>query len=224
MAYSQSVGAFIAGLRLGVVVVLTVLGASAWWRVARSDAPTPGAPRPAPAGLPTAAPATDGTADAPARVAPISDADVERLRSRRLVMPVEGFDLSRLRDGFNDPRQGHVHAAIELLAPRGTRIRAVDDGVVRRLITTGRGGISIYQFDAEGRYCYFYAHLDRYAAFLSEGKAVRKGEVLGFVGSTGNAAGGAPHLHFAIFRLDDDAKWWSGTPVNPFPVWAPDRS
>jgi murein DD-endopeptidase MepM/ murein hydrolase activator NlpD len=98
----------------------------------------------------------------------------------------------------------------------------VDDGVIRKLVVTARGGISIYQFDPEGLYCYFYAHLDRYAAFLYEGKPVRKGEVIGFVGSTGNATGGAPHLHFAIFRLDDDAKWWSGTPLNPFPLWAPD--
>jgi len=199
-------------------------GASAWWRRAHvgearppAVAPRSGAP------IPAAVPAEDA-AEAPAPVSAISDSDVQRLRGRKLFMPVEGFDLGRLRDGFHEPRSDHVHAAIDLLAPRGTRVRAVDDGVVRKLLVTGRGGISIYQFDSEGRYCYFYAHLERYVPFLSEGKPVRKGDVLGYVGNTGNAAGGAPHLHFAIFRLDDDAKWWSGTPVNPFPLWASGRS
>ena len=216
-------GAFLAGLRLGILVVLTMWGASAWWRRAHvgearppAVAPRSGAP------IPAAVPAEDA-AEAPAPVSAISDSDVQRLRGRKLFMPVEGFDLGRLRDGFHEPRSDHVHAAIDLLAPRGTRVRAVDDGVVRKLLVTGRGGISIYQFDSEGRYCYFYAHLERYVPFLSEGKPVRKGDVLGYVGNTGNAAGGAPHLHFAIFRLDDDAKWWSGTPVNPFPLWASGR-
>jgi peptidoglycan LD-endopeptidase LytH len=217
------VGAFLAGLRLGILVVLALLGASTWWRrtnvgEAKPPAAVPRIVAPAPAAVPA-----EDAPGAPARVSAISDSDVERLRARKLFMPVEGFDLGRLRDGFHEPRSGHVHAAIDLLAPRGTRVRAVDDGVVRRLLVTGRGGISLYQFDSEGRYCYFYAHLERYVPFLSEGKPVRKGEVLGYVGNTGNAAGGAPHLHFAIFRLDDDAKWWSGTPVNPFPLWASGR-
>jgi murein DD-endopeptidase MepM/ murein hydrolase activator NlpD len=58
---------------------------------------------------------------------------------------------------------------------------------------------------------------------LDEGMRVKKGDVLGYVGSTGNAPVEAPHLHFAIFKLGPEKKWWEGTPVNPFPVFAPTK-
>jgi murein DD-endopeptidase MepM/ murein hydrolase activator NlpD len=219
------VGAFVAGLRLGLLAVLAVLGVHVLWRLAPARAaqlPLPSIPssvRP-PASyapdLPSVPPAA-----APDREA---RADIDRLRGRRLLMPVEGYDLRRLHDGFREPRGARSHEAIDLMAARGTRVRAVDDGVIRRLASSARGGISIYQVDPDGRYCYYYAHLDRYAAFLAEGRIVRKGEVLGYVGSTGNAAFTAPHLHFAVYRLDDPERWWDGPAVNPFPVWAGDSA
>jgi murein DD-endopeptidase MepM/ murein hydrolase activator NlpD len=149
------------------------------------------------------------------------DDDYEQLRVRKLMIPVEGYDQQRLRDSFQEARRGHIHEAIDLLAPRGTAVRAADDGPVRRLATAALGGITVYQTDAAGRYGYYYAHLDRYAAFLHEGQVLRKGDVLGYVGTTGNAPPGSPHLHFSIVRIDDVAHWWDGTPLNPYRVWAP---
>jgi peptidoglycan LD-endopeptidase LytH len=147
--------------------------------------------------------------------------DYERLRARGLLIPVAGYDEKMLRDSFQEARRGHIHEAIDLLAPRGTPVRAADDGTVRRLATGALGGITIYQLDGDGRYGYYYAHLDRYAAFLFEGRAVRKGEVLGYVGTTGNAPPTAPHLHFAIVRVENAERWWDGTPLNPYRVWGP---
>jgi murein DD-endopeptidase MepM/ murein hydrolase activator NlpD len=153
-------------------------------------------------------------------VAPLDDADVERLRGRSLQVPVDGYDPAALRDNFKEPRGRRVHEALDLMAPRGTPVRAVDAGVIRRLARSGLGGITIYQVDPDGLYCYYYAHLERYAPFLREGQTVQKGDVIGAVGSTGNAPPGAPHLHFAIFRLQDPERWWQGTPVNPYRLWA----
>jgi murein DD-endopeptidase MepM/ murein hydrolase activator NlpD len=150
--------------------------------------------------------------------------DVALLRLRRLQFPVPSSDPRRLRDDFADPRTGHSHEAIDILAPRGTPVVAVDDGVVQKLFTSVRGGLTVYHFDPEGAYCYYYAHLDRYADGLREGQALHKGDVIGFVGTTGNAPPGTPHLHFAIFKLGPEKQWWKGAALNPFPVWAPPRA
>ena len=208
-------GAFLAGLRLGFVAVLALVGASLWWRVSARSPVSRGS---SPARIAGSASRGSELPNVPA--APASNEDIERLRARRLLMPVEGYDLARLRDGFRESRGTRVHHAIDLMAARGTRIRAVDDGSIRKLLTSARGGISIYQLDADGRYCYYYAHLDRYAPFLTEGKPVRKGEILGYVGSTGNASATAPHLHFAVYKLRDPSRYWDGTAVNPYPIWA----
>jgi murein DD-endopeptidase MepM/ murein hydrolase activator NlpD len=105
-------------------------------------------------------------------------------------------------------------------APRGTPVRAVDDGVVQKLFTNVPGGLTIYEFDRYGAYCYYYAHLDRYAEGLKEGTAVKKGDVIGYVGTTGNVPPSTPHLHFTIFKLGPEKQWWKGTAVNPYPLWA----
>lgn len=209
-------GAFLAGLRLGLVAVLAFFGAHFWWRTGPRRASTPAAGTP----LTTS---SLRRPDPPLPKAPLPDTpaeDIDRLRARRLLMPVEGYDLARLRDGFRESRGRRLHGAIDLMAARGTRVRAVDDGSIRKLLTSARGGVSIYQLDPDGRYCYFYAHLDRYAPFLAEGKPVRKGEILGYVGSTGNAQAHAPHLHFAVYKLRDPARYWDGTAVNPYTLWA----
>ncbi len=147
------------------------------------------------------------------------DRDVDVLRARSLAVPVAGFDAADLRDSFAEPRSGHTHEAIDLLAARGTRVIAADDGTVVRLFTSARGGLTIYQFDPTATYCYYYAHLDGYAPGLREGRTVRRGETLGYVGSTGNAPRQAPHLHFAVSRLGPEKRWGQGVAINPFPLW-----
>ena len=95
---------------------------------------------------------------------------------------------------------------------------AAADGTVEKLFTSDAGGLTIYQFEPSGRYAYYYAHLDRYAAGLDEGDTLRRGQVIGYVGSTGNASEDAPHLHFAIFLLGPEKRWWEGTAINPYPL------
>jgi murein DD-endopeptidase MepM/ murein hydrolase activator NlpD len=150
----------------------------------------------------------------------LASSDHDALRARALRLPVVGFDRRGLRDDFEDPRIDHVHHAIDLLAPRGTPVVAVDDGVVARLLSGGRGGRSVYQLDATRSYCYYYAHLDRWAPGLREGVSLRRGDLVGFVGTTGNAPAQTPHLHFAIYKVGDDERWSDETAIDPYPLWA----
>ena len=131
-----------------------------------------------------------------------------------LIIPVAGVERSQIRDTFNEGRVGHVHDAIDIMAPRGTAVVAAVDGTVRKLFTSRLGGLTIYEFDSTSSRCYYYAHLDRYAAGVVEGKPVRRGEVIGYVGSTGNAQ--TPHLHFAVANLPPSKEWWKGEAVNPY--------
>lgn len=140
------------------------------------------------------------------------------LAARAIAMPIEGISGRDLRDTYTDRRTAGSHEALDISAPRGTPVRAVDDGKLVKLFTSVPGGLTVYQFDASGRLAYYYAHLDRYAQNLSEGMALRRGDVVGYVGTTGNAPPDAPHLHFAVFVLDADKRWWKGTPVNPYPA------
>jgi murein DD-endopeptidase MepM/ murein hydrolase activator NlpD len=143
----------------------------------------------------------------------------EELARRNLLLPVEGVKAAQLVDTFNDDRtEGKQHEALDIPAKRGTPVLAADDGTVVKLFTSVPGGLTVYQFDPTRTWCYYYAHLDCYADGLDEGMRVKKGDRLGYVGSTGNAPVDAPHLHFAIFKLGPEKKWWQGTPVNPFPV------
>ena len=219
------------GLALGVVLFLALWIGGALSEPSR--APTaggvsaPGAPRvgPTPRALPPPATYERIPADDSPRPA-LSPAveDVAFLRLRRLQFPVPSSDPKRLRDDFADPRTGHAHEAIDILAPRGTPVVAVDDGVVQKLFNSVRGGLTVYHFDPEGTYCYYYAHLDRYVDGLREGQQLHKGDVLGYVGTTGNAPPGTPHLHFAIFKLGPEKQWWKGAALNPYPVWAAPRA
>ena len=138
------------------------------------------------------------------------------LMERRLIIPVQGVHAEDLRDQFDEVHDGHRHEALDIMAPRGTPVLAADDGNVVKLFFSKPGGITVYQFDGSRNYCYYYAHLDRYAPRLEEGMLLRKGEVLGYVGSSGNASRDAPHLHFAIFKLGPERRWWEGTPINPY--------
>ncbi|SKA05432.1 Murein DD-endopeptidase MepM and murein hydrolase activator NlpD, contain LysM domain [Lysobacter spongiicola DSM 21749] len=136
-----------------------------------------------------------------------------------LVVPVQGVTPAELSNTFDDARgQGRVHEALDIMAPRGTPVLAVADGAIEKLFASERGGLTIYQFEPTGRHAYYYAHLDRYAQGLSDGNEVKRGQVIGYVGSTGNASDDAPHLHFAIFELGPEKNWWEGTAINPYPV------
>lgn len=149
-------------------------------------------------------------------VSPMQDPEAPR----PIIVPVAGVARSAMRDMFNDSRGGHIHEAIDIMAPRGTPVIAADDGVVKKLFTSVPGGLTIYEFDPNQRYCYYYAHLDGYAAGLHEGQSLHRGEILGYVGTTGNAPVNAPHLHFALIRLDPERRWWKGTYVDPYPLLA----
>lgn len=131
--------------------------------------------------------------------------------------PIRGLSLANLRDMFEEVHNGHPHEAIDIMEPRGTPVRAVVSGTIRKLFLSKPGGNTIYQFDEMGVYCYYYAHLDAYAEGLREGMRVESRDVIGFVGSTGNADPGAPHLHFAIFKLGPEKQWWKGKAVDPYP-------
>jgi murein DD-endopeptidase MepM/ murein hydrolase activator NlpD len=140
------------------------------------------------------------------------------LEGRTLLMPVAGARTLDLRDNFEEPRGSRRHEAIDILAPRHTPVIAVEAGRIARLFTSAAGGLTIYQFDPAEDYVYYYAHLEAYAAGLSEGDPVRAGQVVGYVGTTGNAPADVPHLHFAIMRLTADRRWWEGTPIDPYPL------
>lgn len=137
----------------------------------------------------------------------------------RLRLPIDGAIVESFKGGFSEVRGTRAHEAVDILAPRGTAIHAVQDGTIAKLFFSQYGGITIYQFDPDGRLCYYYAHLERYADGLHDGQQVLQGEVLGYVGSSGNASPNAPHLHFAIFALNPDRKWWQGRPLDPYLVY-----
>jgi murein DD-endopeptidase MepM/ murein hydrolase activator NlpD len=136
-----------------------------------------------------------------------------------LTLPMHGLTARDIRDTFSEGRSnGQPHEAVDLLAPRGTPILAVTEGVIQKLFLSKPGGITIYEFDPQGDYCYYYAHLERYAEGLHEGMSVSQGEVIGYVGTSGNAPPNTPHLHFAIFKLVPEKHWWQGTAINPYPI------
>jgi murein DD-endopeptidase MepM/ murein hydrolase activator NlpD len=147
------------------------------------------------------------------------------LAARQLAVPVQGVPRSQLRDTFEDGRgKGRRHQAIDIMAPRGTPVLAADDGRVAKISSNRGGGLSAYLVDPSGRLVYYYAHLDGYAPGLQEGQAVRRGDVIGYVGTTGNAPESAPHLHFAVMLLSHERRWWGGEAVNPYAALAGDQT
>ena len=149
----------------------------------------------------------------------VSPVDISALNIRGLLIPVAGVSPRQLNDSFYDSRsEGRIHKAMDIMAPRDTPVLATDDGRVVKLHQSERGGISLYQSDASGVYVYFYGHLTRYADSISEGKPVRRGEVIAFVGDTGNARPGNCHLHFGISKVTQPGRWSGGEPINPYPI------
>jgi murein DD-endopeptidase MepM/ murein hydrolase activator NlpD len=145
------------------------------------------------------------------------DVDLSDLISAGVQIPDEGVDASRLTDSFLNSRGQHrQHLAIDIGAPKGTPVLAAADGEIVSLRREKRGGISLYQKDATGRYLLFYCHLTSYMKGLRPGQKVGKGDVIAYVGRTGHVIGG-PHLHFSITRLpEDDDNFKAGVAINPY--------
>ncbi len=203
-------------MRLSQLIVLGVLlglGAG-WWLRRDADEPVAvalAAAQPAVAAAnPSAAPHVDA---APSASPASADAPTG------LLLPVQGIQASQLRDTFTDARsEGRVHDAIDIMVGAGTPVLAVADGTVEKLFDSERGGLTIYQFEPSGRWCYYYAHLQRYADGLAEKQVIKRGDVIGYVGSTGNASADAPHLHFEVHVLGPEKQWWKGESINPYPL------
>lgn len=148
-----------------------------------------------------------------------SESAVEELRSRRLLLPVSSTDPEQWKESFYQKRGERLHEAADMLAPRDTPIHAVEDGVIARMSWNAKGGNTIYQKDSTGRYSYYYAHLQRYEEGITAGDFVRRGQIIGYVGTTGNAPPNCPHLHFSIERCST-AEAISGVAIDPYQVFA----
>lgn len=232
-AYSWLVYAAAGGFIAGMVVMaalFTIFPAGPW---EAADPPAPVASRPeSPVASRPESPIVDVRPSAvetpPAVAAPpetvavapsISADPIEQLRDRRLDLPVQGARREELRAMFDEQRgASRRHEAIDMLAARHTPVVAVEDGAIARLFFSVAGGITVYQFDPSDTYVYYYAHLERYADGLKEGGFVKRGDVLGYVGTSGNAPKDTPHLHFAIFRMTDEKQWWQGAAIDPYKV------
>lgn len=164
-----------------------------------------------------AAPAVDSV-PFPAVVTAVGAADSSDTSTlaAQIMVPVQGVAVSQLRDNYTEPRAGHSHEAMDILAPRGTPVLAAVDGKLTKLHNSVAGGLMVYAGDAYDRFVFMYGHLDRYADGVTEGMSLKRGQVIGYVGTTGNAPPGTPHLHFAVARGKPSAAWWKGAPINPY--------
>lgn len=134
-----------------------------------------------------------------------------------LLIPVVGVRPGDLVDTFSQARgEGRTHDAIDIMAARGTPVVAANDGHVVKLFTSKPGGLTVYEFDLQDQVVYYYAHLDNYAPGLVEGQLLRRGDPIGFVGSSGDASANAPHLHFEVQLLGSEKQWWHATSINPY--------
>ena len=226
VARAVALAAFAAGTSLGCKVVIergddrardtarsdTVVTLP-YTRPAERTAVVP--PPPAPPPLPQTSIATGDVTDTSETTA----ADLAML-SAELIVPLPGVKASELRDTFNEMRGGgsRKHEALDIMAPRGTPVLSASAGRVLKLHNSKDGGLMIYAADASNRFVLMYAHLDHYADGMRDSLPLRQGQIIGYVGTTGNAAENAPHLHFAIAHPRDVKLWWTGTAIDPRPL------
>ena len=168
---------------------------------------------------------TDRSSDQPAdrtQTQGPAKSSIDAVAGKNLRLPIDGADITSWKGQFGDERERGARAneAVDILAPRGTPVHAVDDGTIEKLFLSRQGGITAYQFDPSKRFCYYYAHLERYVPRLREKQSVSRGDVIGYVGTSGNAPANTPHLHFAIFELTPDRHWWQGRPIDPWLAFA----
>jgi len=173
------------------------------------------------------APAGEVAVVDPPNSSPVAVAEGLVVGPAGLAIPVAGVKQDDLLDTFTQARAGGArrHDAIDIMAPAGTPVISASDGTVEKLFfSQGGGGVTVYVRSPDTRWTYYYAHLQRYVPGLAEGQKVRRGQLLGYVGATGNANPAGPHLHFAINRMEPGEKWWQGTPINPYPLLAAKRA
>jgi len=218
---ANTVGAFVLGFAAGVLV----LGGVVWYRMYAPAATVAAVPvtETSPAPLPPPLTPPKPLVVPPVVTTPPGRGDADRKMPDsaglpHLAMPLAGVDASTLTESFYDTRDGRKHEALDLPAARGTPVLAVAEGNVAKLFTSKQGGLTVYQFDNSQKFCFYYAHLDGYQPGLKEGTLLRTGDVLGYVGSTGNANPKTPHLHLAVFELGPEKKWWEGKPIDPLPL------
>lgn len=137
-------------------------------------------------------------------------------------VPVAGYARTALQDSWGDARGGgmRAHHGIDIVAPAGARVVAATPGTVEKLFESRLGGTTLYVRSADGGWVSYYAHLAGYAPGIREGLRVRAGDLLGFVGDTGDAGAGNYHLHFGLQRMRPGDRWWQGEDVNPYPLLA----
>ena len=179
-------------------------------------------------------PATDGRVEASGDVAtvgragsaPIAIAEGVEVGPAGLAIPVVGVKADQLADTFTQARAGggRRHDAIDIMAGEGTPVIAAADGTIEKLFNSALGGTTIYERSADQKWVYYYAHLSAYAPGLHEGQQLKRGQVIARVGHTGDANAAGPHLHFAINQMAPGERWWTGTPINPYPLLAGKRA
>jgi murein DD-endopeptidase MepM/ murein hydrolase activator NlpD len=174
-----------------------------------------------PSAAPTAtesAPAPDASAPAQASSSP-ADAQAAGSSGEGLLIPVAGVRPEQLQDTYTQSRnEGRTHNAIDIMAARNTPVVAAANGTVIKLFQSERGGITLYQLGTDNRTVYYYAHLERYADGLAENRFMRRGELLGYVGDSGNAGRDNCHLHFSVWTITDPKRFWDGENINPYPL------
>lgn len=176
-------------------------------------------PNVSPSASPNGSPSASLSSPAAQSPSPTPPPNSNAHSNANLLIPVAGVRADQLRDTFDDARsEGRVHDAIDIMAAKDTPVIAAADGTVVRLFQSAKGGTTLYVRGTDERTIYYYAHLDRYADGITENKFVRRGELLAYVGDTGNAGAGNYHLHFAIWTVDDPKRFWDGNNINPYPL------
>jgi murein DD-endopeptidase MepM/ murein hydrolase activator NlpD len=157
----------------------------------------------------------------PENAPPVVVAQQVQVTPSGLAIPVVGIKADALTDTYDAARgQGRRHDAIDIMADEGAPVIAAADGTIEKLFNSVRGGITIYERSPDQKWVYYYAHLSAYAPGLAEGQQVKRGQVIGRVGHTGDASAAGPHLHFAINSMAPGERWWNGTAINPYPLLA----
>lgn len=206
-------------LRLTALLVAFCIGALVDWLLHEYGPP-----------MPVDAPAIIASPEAPAPATTMKPPDVRpgpatpklapTTGTTSLRIPVDNVDVESFRGSFQERRGSRMHEAVDILAPRNTPVHAAVSGTIAKLFFSKQGGNTVYEFDQTGHFCYYYAHLERYAEGLQDGQPVSQGQVIGYVGTSGNAPPNTPHLHLAVFELDADRRWWKGRPIDPYLVFS----
>lgn len=214
---------------VGIAILLLLWFANPTFRgqvvTTRVDSGTVAIP-PLPQGTATGEPVKDTTNTSPATGKPSTSVDsanpqivVSSTGRSGLIIPVAGIHGKQLTDTYSAARSGgRVHDAIDIMAPHNSQVLAAADGEIKRFFLSKLGGTTIYQLSGDGRTVYYYAHLDHYATGIAEGMHVKQGQLIGYVGDTGDAGPGNYHLHFAIWQITDTTKFWDGNNLNPYPL------